>query len=165
MVSRRMVEVAQLSQLELTPQMKVKDMRTLRQFFATKPRSFRKDMYACAIGAFELHPGWEVDSTKYILDELGWVYDPSTMVGSNGKNPGNGLVEKMLSRKASNLRKSLRKLCKNGPAQFDLTIIRPEEKRKTAKGTYLRRKPGYQSPDNSSENENNVSTGVHFHCQ
>lgn len=159
-----MVEVAQQRKLELSPQMKVKDLRTLREFFSTKPKSCRRDMYACAIGAFEMHPGWEVDSTKHILNELGWVYDSSTMGGSNGKNPGNGLVEKMLSRKTSNLRKSLRKLCKNGPAKFDLKVVRPEEERKSAKGTYLRRKPGYKSPDDSSENESNVSTRVRCQC-
>jgi hypothetical protein len=162
LVNRRMVEVAQQRQLELRPNTPVKDLRTLKEFFKSKPKSCRSDMYACGIGAFELHPGWVVDSTRNILEELGWVYDPSTMGGGTGKNPGNGLVEKMLSRKQSNQRKALRKLSLAGPANYDLTIIRPEEEQKTEKGTYRRRKPGYKSPDQSCEASNDmVSTRVH----
>ena len=146
-----MLEEAQRREMTTRDGKIVNDWRKLREFYTTRSSSKdRRDMYACAIGVFESSPGWVQDQTSEILIEMGWEYDPLTMT-SSGKKLGNGFVEKMISRKRSNLRRSLRKCCYSGRSKYKLRIVRPEHERLDERGHYVRRKAGYTSPIDTSD--------------
>lgn len=150
-VKIRMLEEAQRRKMQTEDGKIVKDWKKLREFFTTRSsRRDLKDMYACAIGVFKSSPGWMQDQTEAILREMGWEYD-STTIMSKGKKMGNGFVEKMISRKRSNLRKSIRKCCYQGKSRYKLQIVRPEHERYDENKKYIRRKPGYTSPIDTSD--------------
>ena len=156
----RMLQEAQRLHLCTNDGNPVNTWRKLREFYATHTsKEGKKAMYACAIGVFESSPGWVQDQTSKILKEMGWEYDPESMV-SKSKKLGNGCVEKMISRKKSNLRKSLRKCCLDGPMKYKLRIVRPKEEMYDEKGSYIRRKAGYLSED--GEDDDSASHDSHI---
>jgi hypothetical protein len=143
-----MLQEAQKRKMRTNDGKQVVHFNKLKEFYLMKPKSERRQMYACAIGVFESSIGWMEDCTAKIMEELGWEYDPTTMV-TTGKHPGNGLVEKVISRKRSDLRKILRKCCKRGPSKYNLRIVRPRNETRTEDDKYIRRKAGYVSPAES----------------
>jgi hypothetical protein len=141
-VKQRMLEEAHRLECEIEGT-EVVDWPTLREFYTKGIDNDIIAMHDVAIMVFEESLGWMSDTEGELLDRMGWVYDPSSLIrGAN--NLGNAIVEKMVSRAKSDVRTGLRKCCKNGRSGFTLPIKRPECQR-FVNTKYVRRVPGVRA--------------------